>query len=85
MLYYSITYHEDGWLHSFVTSDYTRFFDEAVKVLDAKAPDITGPAFTTNLPAFEDGKVDFMGLGVKDVGIIEFKTWVSNYEAATNL
>ena len=82
--YYSINYHEDGWLHSYTTSDYTQFFDEAVKVLDAKAPDITGPASTTALPALETGAMDFMGLSVKKVGIIEFKVWESNYEA-TNL
>ncbi len=77
---YDIEYHEGPWKHELMTEDYGLFFDEASKLLDEKTSPLVAPAFMTALPAFENGDVNIM-----KVGEITLKSWVSNYEAATNL
>ena len=77
---YDIEYHEGPWKHELMTEDYNLFFDEATKLLDEKTSPLVGPAFMTALPAFENGDINVM-----KVGEITLKSWVSNYEAATNL
>lgn len=72
MVHYGIEYYEKGWLNSYTTDDYQEFFDEATKILEAKAPPLVAPAFTLALPAFENGDVTTM-----TVGDVHFRSWES--------
>lgn len=72
MVYYNIEYYENGWRHELITEQYTEFFNEATKILEAKAPALVAPAFMTALPAFENGDVTTM-----TVGGVRFQCWES--------
>lgn len=72
--YYYIEVKEEDWRHNYGTQEYSKFFDEAAKVIDRLLPSSVAPATLTELPALENGEMESIEKSVSGK-TVKFGVW----------
>ena len=71
--YYAIEVQEEKWRHTYGTTNYGEFFDEAAQIINEMLPASIVPAALTELPALENGDINEM---TKTVGDKKIRFWM---------